>query len=488
MVLYKNVISKLLETNLHKYLVLDKYETELIDSKNLLTHNRFDLSFKILYLDLLSKNEEFAKIIYYEHLRSASLGKFSEPGYINKNNFYDFLNSFNKTFKDLSQNGFDVNKSLIPISKKSTLLNGAHRVACAIYLNKKVECLRLEALEEIQDYKFFYNRNLPTKILDLAALKFLEYANNVYLAFIWPIAKGKDKLIEENIPNIIYRKQIKLNANGAHNLLSQIYFSEKWIGDVENNFKGAQFKLVECFKNFDPIRVIAFQADSLVKTNKIKDKIREIFKIGKSSIHITDTKEETLRLAKLIFNDNGINFLNFAYPNKYTSTHQKIEKFKNFINLNKLNKDDFLIDSSLILSCYGLREAKDIDYLFSKDLNLKYNFDEISSHDEELKYHKVLKTDLIYNPKFYFYFNNLKFISIDQLYKMKINRAEKKDQRDCALMKNYITNNMHNIFIDKFKQNFFYYKALVRYIIIAILKFLGVYKILWKIYKVINNK
>ena len=486
MVLHKDSILDLLETNLHEYLTIDKYEREFIDPENLLTHNRFDLGFKILYLDLLSKNEEFAKKIYFKHIQAGSLRGFSEPGYIDKNNFNDFLNSFNKTFNDISKNGFDNSKSLIPISKKSNLLNGSHRAACAIYLKKKLECLRIDAPEEIQDYKFFYKRNVPIKLLDIAALKFLEYANNIYLAFIWPIAKGNDKLIEENIPNIIYRKEIKLNANGAHNLISQIYLGEKWIGSIENNFKGAQFKLSECFKNFDPLRVIAFKSESLEKTNKIKDKIRSIFKIGKNSIHITDTKEETLKLANLVFNNNSIHFLNLAKPNKYISTYEKIKKFQNFINLNQLKEDDILIDSSLVLSCYGLREAKDVDYLYSGDFKFKFNFNEISAHDEDLKYHKVSKKELIYNPKYFFYYNNLKFISLDQLYRMKINRAEEKDLRDCALMQKLIVKSEHNFSLDKFKQNFFYYKTIVRYRCIKLLKMIGVYKVLWKLFKTLK--
>ena len=145
-----------------------------------------------------------------------------------------------------------------------------------------------------------------------------------------------------------------------------------------------------------------------------------------------------------------------------------------------------MIDSSLVLSCYGLREAKDIDYLYSGDFKFKFNFNEISAHDEDLKYHKVLKKELIYNPKYFFYYNNLKFISLDQLYRMKINRAEEKDLRDCALMQKLIIKNEHNFSFDKFKQNFFYYKSIVRFRCIKILKMIGIYKILWKLFKTLK--
>ena len=56
---------------------------------------------------------------------------------------------------------------------------------------------------------------------------------------------------------------------------------------------------------------------------KIKDKIREVFNVGKHSVHITDTKEEAIRTARVVFNDNSIHFLNYAKPNKYISIHKK---------------------------------------------------------------------------------------------------------------------------------------------------------------------
>jgi len=131
--------------------------------------------------------------------------------------------------------------------------------------------------------------------------KFVEYALNVHIAFLWPIQKDKNIAIETIIPNIVYIKKIQLNPNGAHNLLSQIYYGEEWLGNIENNFSGVNGKLVECFKTFDSFEVIAFQAESLEKVLKIKDNIREVFNVGKHSVHITDTKEEAIRIARVIF-------------------------------------------------------------------------------------------------------------------------------------------------------------------------------------------
>ena len=40
------------------------------------------------------------------------------------------------------------------------------------------------------------------------------------------------------------------------------------------------------------------------------DDIRNIFNEGNHSVHINDTKEETIRLAKCLLNKNSVHFLN----------------------------------------------------------------------------------------------------------------------------------------------------------------------------------
>ncbi|QOP41459.1 hypothetical protein [Sulfurimonas marina] len=473
-------LKRLLESHFDKDLVQDKYELKDIDAKNLLTNTRFDLAFKVLYLEMIDRDVKFAKEIYTEHIRAFSLGKFTEPGNADKNSLDRFIEDFHNIFEDIKCNGFDSSKTVIPLSKNGSIANGAHRVASAIYLNKKLKCVNINTADHIYDYKFFYSRNVPDEALDIAATKFVEYADNIHVAFVWPTAQGYDKEIEEIIPNIVYRKEIKLTPNGAHNLLSQIYYGEKWLGSVENDFKGSQGKLLECFKSFEPVRVIAFQADSLDEVLRIKDKIRDVFNVGKHSIHITDTKEEAIRVVNMVFNNNSIHFLNNAKPNKYLDTHTNLTKFKDFMVQNKLNVENIVLNNSVILSVYGLRESGDIDYFVDDKKELKYN-------NDELEYYNNKKLELIYNPKNYFYFNDLKFISFTQLYKMKKNRAEEQDKSDCKMMEVLMENKGFKTFINKWKQSLYYGKIKIKAILIKFLTDIRLYELTKKIYKAIKK-
>lgn len=481
MILLRKDILGLIDPHLYKYLEKFEYEILEIKAKNFLSHNRFDLAIKLIYLEMINNNVSFSEKIYKKHIHALTNGKFKEYGNSDKNSFNKFIKVFQQIFKDIKTNGFNSSKSIIPLSKNFLLENGSHRVACAIYFDMYVKCIHLNKIDQIYDYNFFYNRNVSVDILDAAAIKFAEYSDNLFIAFIWPTAQGYEKQINNIIPNIVYRKNIKLNPNGAHNLLSQIYNEEKWLGNEKDNFKGSRGKLVETFKNFNPVRVLAFQADSLESVLNIKQKLRTIFKVGKHSVHITDTKNQAMRIARLIFNDNNIHFLNYARPNKFISTHLKIKKFKKFLLKNNLDEKDVLIDSSLVLSCYGLREARDIDFLCINNNKIKYEIEDINIHDEVLPFYKVSKQELIYNQKYFFYFSDLKFMSFKQIYNLKSSRGEKKDFNDLSLMKSMNSRNLFKKYFLKFKQNYLFFKIKVYVKTIHFLKIIRLHSFLKKI-------
>ena len=483
----KDNLKKFIEPHFHKDLQKENYEIVSKKALDLLTHTRFDLAFKLFYLDMKDKNEKLAEKVYLEHIRAFSLGKFTEPGNEEKRGKEKFVEEFNKTFENIKENGFNAKKTLIPLSKNGSIANGAHRVATSIFLGNNVDCIQIKTSDHIYNYDFFYNRGVETKILDMIATKFVEYADNIYIAFIWPIGIKREDEVEKIIPNIVYKKEIKLTPNGAHNLISQIYYGEDWLGSIENNFAGAKAKLVKCFKTFDEFSVYAFQAKNLKEVLEIKENIRNIFNVGKHSVHITDTKEEAMRVVNTIFNDNTLHFLNYAKPNKFLSTYEKINRFKDFIKANNLDINDIVIDGSMVLSCYGIREAKDIDFFCNDNSKIKIKFEDINIHDEELKYYKKEKQDIIYDARNYFYFEDLKFVSFDLFYKMKKNRNEEKDRNDIRMMEALIESNKTKEIVNKLKQQFFYFKIKSRQNIIELLQTLGLFPVARKIYKKIKQ-
>ena len=83
MKLKKSDISKVIEGHFNSDLVKSNYEIKELNPEKLLMHSRFDLGFKLLYLDLL-KEPEYSNDVYLDHIRAFSLGTFIEPGNPNK--------------------------------------------------------------------------------------------------------------------------------------------------------------------------------------------------------------------------------------------------------------------------------------------------------------------------------------------------------------------------------------------------------------------
>jgi hypothetical protein len=269
-------------------------------------------------------------------------------------------------------------------------------------------------------------------------------------------------------------------------LITQVYNGEPWLGERQDNYRGAANKATNCYKPNKNLRIIAFQSDSISNVKNLKEDVRKLFDIDKHSIHITDTHKEAVQVSRMLFNDNSVHFLNYAIPYKYQSVIENITKFKKFIYDNNFDSDEVVIDSSMVLSLYGIREARDIDYL---SINNPVNDNnDIASHDSELEYHQENKNELIFNPKYHFYYEGLKFISFDQVYRMKMNRSEAKDKNDIEMMRGIVERRPLKVKIAKIRQHLLYLKAKLRSKIVKIFIMMGLYNVARHYYRKLTGK
>lgn len=484
--LNKTYLNNLIETDLFQKLDSDSYDIKVSEPFELLKWNRLITAFDIFYLNNKDKNHQLAHKVYFERVRSATFDTFEEPGNVDKNSYDAYCQEFDNTYDSINKYGFDKNKSLLPLARNGSILNGSHRLASSIVSDKKVYSVKLEKDYMIDDYKELLQRKVPMNIIELAVCEFIKYSKNVYLAFLWPSSNKHQDSNVERFDKILYSKELNLNTNGAFNLLTELYKHMDWSGNENNSYQGINQKLVECFPSFEKFTVLAFQANSIDEVRTIKDEVRDICKIGYSSIHITDTQEEAIRISQLVFNSNGIHFLNYAKPYSYISIHKKIEEFKLLIaQQTEYILDDFVVDGSSTLGLYGLRESDDLDFLYSYSDDIEIN--QFHSHDECLQYHKESKEDLIYNPYFYFSYLGLKFISFEQTYKFKKRRNEDKDKTDCAIMDAYLENNKLKLFLFRIKQMLFYKKIILerktRESLFLVLHKVGLYNVIRSLYR-----
>ena len=382
---------------------------EIRDPNELLTYKRFDVVIKYLYASNLSS--DFYKSMYREHLQRWNNFNEKEPP---KHGFEDF----DRAFQSIIHNVVD---EPVPVQEGTHIANGAHRLAAALYHQRPINTR--PAIEEenypiIADYKEFYKKDFPDHMMGRTAIEYARLKPNTHVICLFPIAHTRIWEVKEIINqyvNVFYEDFAELNAVGQLGLMKEIYFVEGWANEA-----GIKRKSDQCFMGRPEVTFMLVDAENLETVKEMKAKIRALFNVGNHSVHINDTHEETVRIAKTVFNDNSIHFLN----------NRKNISFPNYKKLmgNIKPNDNEVITGSTVLSLYGLRDCKDIDLIY-------YNNPPADSHNQYLKTHYKLTLDnIVNNPIYHLYYQGFKYVSLDVITYMKRVRNEPKDIVDVQLI------------------------------------------------------
>ncbi|MBV7271524.1 hypothetical protein I6U48_01145 [Clostridium sp. PL3] len=416
---------------------------EWVNAQQLLVADRIDLMAKYYYVWCKERDYDMTwpKELYEEHIKAFSQGTFSEPGNPEKRTLESYIETFDNLISSIREKGVSSDVSAIPVNASGVIMDGAHRVAIAAALNMQVPVVRVNCEYPPNNYRLFNNRFLEEKYLDFMIYLFIILHADSHLICMWPKAIGanKEKITEaETIINneftVVYSKKIDVTYNGLRNIMVQTYCGFDWMGGLENNYTGATSKADECYDVDKPICIYVIQDSNLNHIIKVKEKIREIFGMGKHSLHINDTHEETVMLAQIFLNYNTLEFINNTVPDRNVELNKKIFLYKSKLINNLLNFEEFVIDSSAVIALYNLRDANDIDYITCSQDIKKVESLLGESHVNYLKYYQMTATNIIYNPECYFYYFGLKFIIISLVKKMKENRGEEKDKLDVILI------------------------------------------------------
>ena len=404
------------------------------EMRPVLTPNRLDLAIKLFYLsDRIGRGSRFAGELYDVHLRAFSLGTFREPGNLNKTNLADFHRGFDDILSSLATTGFDARKSLVPVATDGSIVNGAHRTACAIHLGKPIRVLHTGLDPVRYDADFFRARGLGDDLIEAAVVNYVENAPDAAVALVWPAADGYDEEIEAALGPLVYRKAISLNSAGGHTLLSQVYAHEPWLGDPARNYPGIRGKWERCFASGRALRVFVFENTPERSPVATKACIRDHFGIGKDSIHITDTHGEAVALARILLNERSVHFLNHGRPTHFPSTLRAIEGFGRYLADNGIAPSSAAIDSGTVLAAYGIRKAVDVDFIAADPAP---GDEEFVQHDAT--HHGVAVEDLLADPRLHFHYQGVKLLALAQVATMKRRRRRGSDAEDLRAMMPYL--------------------------------------------------
>lgn len=392
---------------------------------------RFDLVAKFLWLKY--REYSWATELYLAHLKTFN-GGWEYPG--TKTTPSDFLTSFERLATSI-QTGYRTDHPL-RFTNNGVLAEGGHRLACCWYYGIIPTRQTVSGTVEPYDYRFFTHRldysTSPTpspyreeirplldKWSDRIALGYFELPAHLNLKtiVIFPCAPSKfDSEVETLLRKegyLYYHRSIPVRHHLLENLIIELYDGEVWSGYTRAD------KTRDC-RGPEPVRLFLFLPREGVEMVELKARLRQIYG-GRHSLHINDTVEEAQRCARVLLNENSRHLLTLRSPN--TSS---LEELPSFSLLSGVDREEFLLTGSTVLQIYGLRSARDLDYLSKEEIG------DLESHRTQLSFYPASLGELLTDPQHLCWHRGVKFLSLSTLRKMKEKRGEVKDRADLRLI------------------------------------------------------
>lgn len=425
------------------------------DPKKILTPKRIDLASKTLFARAYIEGNKsiWPEQVYKETLRAWN-GFFEDIPL--KTSYQDFKDSFVRMIDDYKNNNMNHTTSPVLMDKSFRMLrNGGHRVAAAICTNEYVNVKRSKLLRDRRDWGVDFFRGklnekpesiLHERYLDSMTLEYVSLKpDNLYAIVIFPSANGNRAEARrkiERLGDIVNHKAFRHDTFDPMAVVRQLYYGESW------NYEGSpglSNKADWCFSGSGDLEIFIVETTANEKKRiKFKQRLRRMWGVDKSSIHITDTSKEVNIVSRMFFHENTRKILH-KYHFFSADTLSLFEKYEKHLPSDFIERDNFCIDSSAVMDFFGIRQASDLDYLSRSKIPLSKPIKGVEEHTGEyVEYYDNDKDDMIVDPKNHFYYAGCKLLDIKLVMNMKKNRSKKdpesknKDTRDILMIEEYL--------------------------------------------------
>ena len=162
--------------------------------------------------------------------------------------------------------------------------------------------------------------------------------------------------------------------------------------------------------------------------------------LGKHSIHTADTNEESNRLSELLFNRNSLERISCAWPREYPWLTDLTETYRAWLVATSTSSHTCCIAGSAVMAAWGLREARDLDFLSVTGKMTATGYKEIDEHNREhARWSDIEPERIVLDPRYHGYWRGLKMMSIQLVRANKKRRGEPKDVHDVGLIDRALT-------------------------------------------------
>ncbi len=429
-----SAVRDLLHPNVFNFYNLPEvHETRVVAPQTFLNPARLDVIARYVYVRQYDLQQGLAWGMHvYKNLLECWNRDFQD-GDGSKHCFNDYLRIFNSLIDDVRLNGFQRNKGLIPHAA-DTIIDGAHRLAACLYYDCPIEVVEVEGARQIQDAATLLKIGMNRIAVEQLVQEYLYLDERCRIAILPPCSAPNLQASLEILgqhATIVYTKELHLGRNGRYSLVRLLYGHEGWWrDDVLADYVALRFS------NDAPVTVAFLLFPEGSNPITAKEEVRTLNGSFKHSIHINDTHTETKFIADMLLNPNGLHFLNNAAPCALPVYDANLGSYlKALPELPR--RDNFCIDSSAVLALYGIRDARDIDYISADGSRISKDTLRFGLHNEEYPDFPIRIDEIVYNPNFHFRHYGAKYMSFDMVAFFKRRRGEEKDKVDVRLMSEF---------------------------------------------------
>lgn len=462
-----------------------KNKLSKISPKEMLRAERLDLIVRyLLAKDIIHGIENKANLSLYARMILARNNAFEGETYFSdytREGTTEYINALKKICTSMRENGFDESK-FIPVGENGVLLNGSHRTATALALEKDIwiKCYEGQNGNINFGIQWFEENGFNTedKIRILRGYADLYEHCGIMLLF-GPCMEQWDYLQAQLAKQMTVVGTAELDFSDNYiafeNLFREIYSDPLW-RNVYIDRKVALLKMSplkirvllvsdQGFKKFDLYKTMS------VAKLELRDRMYFDTDIAPVVMHGSDSAEEFKHLKRIVLSVNNLKHLKMRIARNYSEEFiARLDILKKLLFEKGIRMDDVCISGSGGMEILGLRKAQDVDFFVAKQYREVYGDTTVSwtNHIEYVRLNSIKIIDGLYeddlligDDNFHYIFNDLKFVNWDIVVEKKKHDNREKDVKDIRLFelfKDYVTNFENKIFLKQQIESEFYKK------------------------------
>jgi len=261
-------------------------------------------------------------------------------------------------------------------------------------------------IAQLASYQELLENNVKREELDAMAFEYCIRNLNTHIAIVWPQGIRFTDTIREGlqeIGTIIYEKQFVLRKKGPFLFMNHIR------DKIENAKKLLSKYFPPTFGKHYPIRVFLIETQRpLAEIKEIKDRVRSGIGLDHVGLHINDTHAETIETARIVYVKNSIDFLNTVKLSDLQRVDTFIDLCNQWVSSQAINRENICLYGDIVQAFYGEKMSGKLLCMTHDEIKIDDQIDDILIDNNELPMGIAHPDEIIFNPKNYFYYKDLK--------------------------------------------------------------------------------